>query len=102
MNDPEYVLCKRSGRAALFACGAEPGGSTFLADSQRARRFPSVAAALAYRAGLSSAEAGACAVFELTSDGRIVPPETAEPISAWLRHEGASRYPSAEGPFGGR
>jgi hypothetical protein len=71
----EYVLCKRSSRATLFALGAEPGVAVFQEDGVRARRFPSVAEALAYRAGLAHAEAEACAVFQLLPNGLIVPPE---------------------------
>jgi hypothetical protein len=97
-----YVLCKRSARDALFACGVAPGDSSFLTDSGRARRFPSVAAALAYRAGLSHAEAEECAVFQITPDGRLVPPEANEPTSAWLRNGGSDRYPSSDPPHGRR
>ena len=96
----QFVLCKRSARDALFACGADPGRSTFAKDSGAARRFPSVAAALAYRAGLTHKDAGECAVFQLMPDGHLVPPEAAEPLSLRGRNGGGARYPSADAPFG--
>jgi hypothetical protein len=102
MNEAEYVLCKRSAREALFACGVDPGRSSFLPDGGRARRFASVADALAYRAGLAAAEAEQCAVFQFMPDGRLVPPEALEPTSAWLRNGGAGRYPSSDAPHGRR
>ena len=71
----EFVLCKRSSRDTLFACGVDPRRSAFDRDSKHARRFPSVAAALAYQAGLSNGDAEECAVFQLLSNGLIVPPE---------------------------
>ena len=71
----QYVLCKRSARDTLFACGADPGGSVFDTDGGRARRFPDVAAALDYRGGLPGRQAEECAVFQLLPDGQVVPPE---------------------------
>ena len=100
MTESEFVLCKRSAREALFACGIDPVHSSFLPDGGRARRFASVADALAYRAGLPHAESEQCAVFQLMPDGRLIPPEALEPTSAWLRHGGAERYPSSDPPHG--
>jgi hypothetical protein len=100
MSEPVYVLCKRSARDALFACGATPGGASFLTDGGRARRFPSAASALAYRAGLTCQDVVECGVFQLMPDGRLVPPEAAEPVSLWGRNGGGARYPSADAPSG--
>jgi hypothetical protein len=94
-----YVLCKRSGRAPLFACGFDPLRSCFAQDAASARRFSSVAAALTYRAGLTDRDAQECGVFLLTADGRLVPPEEAEPTSLWGRNGGGARYPSSVGPL---
>jgi hypothetical protein len=74
----QYVLCKRSAHDALFASGADPAHPAFGADGAGARRFPDVAAALAYQAGLAPGPAGECGVFQLLPDGRLVPPERAE------------------------
>jgi hypothetical protein len=91
-----YVLCKRYGRAALFACGAAPNTAAFLKDGGRARRFPSAASALAYRAGLTYQDVRECGVFRLMPDGGLIPPEGEGPSSLWARNGGA-RYPSAAG-----
>jgi hypothetical protein len=71
----EYVVCRRSAREALFACGADPGNPSFLKDGAWARRFPSVGAALTYRDGLARQAAEGCAVFQLLPNGLVVPPE---------------------------
>jgi hypothetical protein len=71
----EFVLCKRSSRNTLYVCGTDPRRPGFDEDSKHARRFASVSDALAYRARLTNGNGAECAVFQLLSNGQIVPPE---------------------------